>query len=437
MFAYYLRLAANSLKRNLILTGLTIATIAIGIGGSMSTYTIYYAMSGDPIPWKSSQLFVAQLDSLGPKSRSKSDEPPDLLSYRDTQALMRSHPALSQAAMYQTRLTVTPADTSKAQFAVSARATGPGFFAMFDTPFQSGRAWTAADEEARANVVVIGSKLAERLFNGVDAVGKSIILGGQDYRIIGVLKPWNPAPRFYDLGGDALAQSDNLFLPFTTAIDRQMQTIGHTNCDEVPDAGAGWQGLLSSNCVWIQYWLQLPTTAEATSYREFLGQYAADQQRSGRFNWSPMTRLRNVREWLVYKHVIPDEVRAIMALGFGFLLVCLITAIGLMLAKFSGRAADLGVRRALGASQRDLFMQCLTETALIGALGGIAGLLLTLLGAATERSIVAESLANVTRVDFVLVLITLLLAEVATVGAGIYPAWRASRIQPALQLKTQ
>jgi putative ABC transport system permease protein len=123
-----------------------------------------------------------------------------------------------------------------------------------------------------------------------------------------------------------------------------------------------------------------------------------------------------------------------MVLGFGFLLVCLANAVGLLLARFTGRSADLAIRRALGASQRAVFVQCLSETALVGVLGGAAGLVMALAGAALERTVVEENLARITHLDLVLVLITLLLAELATLVAGLYPAWRVSRMQPALQL---
>ena len=65
-------------------------------------------------------------------------------------------------------------------------------------------------------------------------------------------------------------------------------------------------------------------------------------------------------------HIIPDEVRVNSLLAFGFLTVCLVNAVGLMLARFSARANDFGVRRALGATRSDIFLQCLSETAVVG-----------------------------------------------------------------------
>jgi len=66
MFAYYFGLALRSLRRNVVLTVLMIAAIGVGIGASMTTLTMFRAMSGDPIPEKSTKLFAPQIDNWGP-----------------------------------------------------------------------------------------------------------------------------------------------------------------------------------------------------------------------------------------------------------------------------------------------------------------------------------------------------------------------------------
>ena len=67
MFAYYLRLAFKSLKRNPILSSLMVAAIALGIGSSMTTITVNYLMSANPIPEKSDVLYHVQVDSWDPQ----------------------------------------------------------------------------------------------------------------------------------------------------------------------------------------------------------------------------------------------------------------------------------------------------------------------------------------------------------------------------------
>jgi putative ABC transport system permease protein len=435
MLHYYLRLALKSLRRSPVLTALMIAAIGVGIGASMTVFTLFRAMSGDPIPDKSAQLYVPQIDNFGPEGRDI-NEPPEQLSYRDAVALMQAHAAPRQTALYQTGSVVLPADSSQTPSDVMARAVYADFFPMFEVPFRFGGAWSAADDEAAARLVVIGAKLNDRLFHGENSVGRTLNLDGRDYRVLGVLQPWDPRPRVYDvISSDNFAETEDVFLPFSTAIAAELSQRGNRSCNKAP--APGWQGALDSECVWIQFWVELPTASDVARYRTFLDHYAAEQQRQGRFGWPPLTRLRGMREWLVYQKVVTNEIRITVLLALGFLLVCLVNAVGLMLAKFSGRAGELGVRRALGASKRDVFLQCLVETAVIGVAGGLLGLALTLLGLIGERAILPRAIERLAHLDAGLVLIAMGTAIVAAICAGLYPTWRASGVQPGWQLKSQ
>ena len=92
MFGYYLDLALRSLRRNQALTVLMIVTIGFGVAASMTTWSVFRAVSGDPIPQKSAELFVPQIDNWGPAGHapgSKSTEPPNAMDYTDAVALMR------------------------------------------------------------------------------------------------------------------------------------------------------------------------------------------------------------------------------------------------------------------------------------------------------------------------------------------------------------
>ncbi|MGH8217505.1 MAG: ABC transporter permease, partial [Steroidobacteraceae bacterium] len=224
MFGYYLELAVRSLRRNLVLTLLMIAAVAVGIGAAMTMLTTLRAMSGDPLPDKSSQLFVPLIDVWGPDSRRQSDANllPDQLTYRDAMALMRAHRGVHQTAMYALQMDVDP--QSGLPFQASGRAAYRDFFSMFEVPFASGASWSQADDEGGTDVVVLGAKLAERLFPVGDAVGRTVNLEGRAYRVIGVLSPWNPLPRFYDTisNGSGFANTEDFYVPFTNAIDRQL-----------------------------------------------------------------------------------------------------------------------------------------------------------------------------------------------------------------------
>ena len=437
MLAYYLRLGLRSLRRNPILTALMVLAIGFGVASSMTTYAVFRAVSGNPLPAKSSQLFAPQIDIWGPQSRAQGLDLPDELSYTDAIALMRAHKARYQAAMYPVGYTAIPQDAASEPFAVSGYATYADFFPMFDVPFAHGGGWDASQDDAHASVVVISSRLNRQLFAGADSVGRTVRLDDHDYRVIGVTADWNPRPRFYDLANDnGFGDPPDFFLPFTRAVDLQTETSGNDNCYGSAGRAPGWQGWLQSSCVWVSFWVELPDAAAVQAYRDFLQGYGAEQNRAGRFNWPVNYTLLNLTQWMDYEKVVPPETRISLLLSLGFLLVCLVNTVGLMLAKFMRRAGEIGVRRALGASQREIWAQFLAEAAIVGVSGGVAGVLFTGLGVLGTGLVFEPDIARLAHIDISLVALTLACALVATLGAAFYPTWRAARVQPAWQLKS-
>ena len=163
----------------------------------------------------------------------------------------------------------------------------------------------------------------------------------------------------------------------------------------------------------------------------------SDQQRaSGRFQRPTNVRLRNVMEHLEVNRVVPGDVRLQLWLAFGFLAVCLLNTVGLLLAKFLRRSGEIGVRRALGASRRSIFAQCLVEAGTVGLAGGVLGLGLAALGLWAVRQQPTDY-ADLAHLDPVMLLTTFALAVAASVLAGLVPAWHACQIAPAIQLKSQ
>jgi putative ABC transport system permease protein len=439
MLGYFIQLAVRSLRRNVVLTALMIAAIGVGIGASMTMLTTLVAMTGNPIPDKSSQLFLPQIDSFGDASRTHDmRDVPYELPYRDAEAFMMAQRGVRQTAMYPMTLNVKPSQADL--FQATGRATYADFFAMFEVPFRSGTAWGHQQDADQDNVVVLSSTLADRLFPGVDAVGKTVNLGKRDYHVTGVAGHWTPTPRFYDTNSGGFDEPEDFYIPFSIAIERQIETNEYA-CDATSLADT-WEARLKSICPWVQFWVELPDSAQVTGFRAFLQSYAAEQHRLGRYPWLPVTALYDVMGWMDHVHVVPSQVRVNSMIATGFLIVCLINAVGLMLAKFSSRALELSVRRALGASRHNLFLQCVTESMLIGLLGGVLGLALTavgLLALRDLRGITSQDSAagHLASLSVEIVLITLGVAILATICSGLYPALRASRVQPAWQLKAQ
>lgn len=436
MFVYYFQLGLRSLRRNPALTALMVMAIGFGVAASMITWSVFRAVSGDPIPGKSSRLYTVLVDNRGPQY-NENGEPPEALTYTDATALVAAHKATHQTLFYDVAPSVLPAGNQSLPFIADGYATNADFFGMFDVPFEYGGAWHASDDEGRAAVAVISHELNQQLFNGADSVGREITMDRRSYRIVGVTAHWDPKPRFYDLfSGNQFGDPVQVYLPFPRAVDAEMDTAGRNNCGSNTDLGVGRDAWLHGECVWVAMWVELADPAAVTSYREFLTHYAAEQQRAGRFRWAPNVRLRDVIDWLDHMHVVPPESRISLLVALGFFVICLVNTIGLLLAKFLRRAAEIGVRRALGAPRREIYRQFLIEAATVGLAGGVLGLLLTALGMFGVGLLFEPEIAQLAHLDFSLVAMTLLVAIAAAVLAAFYPAWRAARVQPAWQLKS-
>ena len=434
MFMYYLGLGLHSLRRNPVLTALMVMAIGFGVASSMTTYTVFRAMSGDPIPWKSDKLFFPQIDGSGPVHRQRNDGPNDSMTYVDAMALMHAHRAHMQSALYPIAPTVYPNDPAQRPRVAPGHAVYSEFFPMLDVPFLYGSGWPAADDEQHAMVAVISKGLNRRLFRGVNSVGRNIQLDSRTYRVVGVLGDWNPQPKFYDLANaDAFGPPDQVFLPFTTAISAQIATAGKFGCSELP--ASGFAGTLTSNCFWIGYMVELDTPTQISAYRAYLDDYGRAQQASGRFGWPPDNRLRDLPAWLTFQQIVPPQTKVSMVVALCLLLVCMVNTVGLMLAKFLRRSGEIGVRRAMGASRLSIAAQFGVEAGTIGLAGGVVGLLLTWLGVQLMHGSLPRQIAALARIDLSLLWQTLLLAVVATVMAGLYPIWRAMYVRPWLQLK--
>ena len=433
MFGYYLNLAVRSFKRNKALTALMALAIALGIGASMTTLTVFHVLSGDPIPAKSDRLFYVQLDPESMRGFRPGEEPARQMTRFDSETLLKQKRGLRQTLMSGGNVVLSSDKPGSSPQLVDARYAASDFFPMFDVPLRYGRGWTAGEDEAKARVAVISRELNDKQFGGADSTGKTLRIDGNDFRIVGVLDAWRLVPRFYDLYSDNYGETEGVFLPFSTSRELKMGTQGSTDCWD--DTG-GDSRALNAPCTWVQYWVELESAGKAGDYRNYLVNYSNQQRAAGRFERPANVRLRNVVELLEFNKIVPGDVRLQLWLALGFLLVCLVNTVGLLLAKFLRRSGEIGVRRALGASRTEIFKQCLVEAGTVGLAGGLLGLLLALLGLWAVRQQPA-SYASLAHLDGPMLLLTFTLAVLASLLAGILPAWRAMQITPAVQLKSQ
>jgi putative ABC transport system permease protein len=379
-------------------------------------------------------LYHPQVDPRPLHLENADPEPPVDLTWQDAVNLY-ALPGEYPRAITSSNWLPTQVDAPNSALAMRIdRATTADLFGMFDMHFIYGAPWTKKDDDDRAQVVVLTKTLNDQLFNGENSVGRGLIIATKNFRVVGVMDDFNPSPHFYDLNSTAYKPRSGMevmYLPFFTWLDLP-QDFGYGPMDCWGNNNG--HDPKTPNCSWVQFWVQLNSAAQAADYQRTLANYSAQQQQLGRFERAPNVRLRNVIDWLDYKRVIPQTVVMQSWIAFGVLLVCLVNAVGLLVAKFLRKSSEIGVRRAWGASRSAVFAQCLTESGLIGLMGGLLGLPMAWLGLLLVRH-QPMAYASTVHMDLQMLAVALPIAIAATLLAGMWPAWRASRISPAVQVK--
>jgi putative ABC transport system permease protein len=442
MFAYYLRLALASFRRNPGLTALMVFAIALGISVCMITLTSYRAAARNPAGERSDILFSASIDNWDPENPYESYDKslaPTMLTYRDARALYASNIPDRKAIMFKAGGILSRADKGMEPEYISARMTTADFFPMFDVPFLYGSSWDGKADTGPEPVVVLSKETNQKAFGGVNSVGKTLRWHDREFRVIGVLDTFEPLPKYFDVSNGSFTDMEGAYIPFAWGPVLELGSDGNTNCwkTELIDS---YQAFLNSECIWFHGWFELRSAEKQRQFREFLDNYVTEQKKFGRFPRPLNNYLYDVDGWLKRNKVVEDDNKALLIMAFAFLAVCLVNTVGLLLAKFLNAAPISGVRRALGASRRDIFLQHLTESGVVSLAGGIMGGLLGLLGIWALRAYYGRFVEDAPKylpLDGMNFFIVVAIAVLAGLLAGLYPAWRIGRAAPASYLKVQ
>jgi putative ABC transport system permease protein len=276
----------------------------------------------------------------------------------------------------------------------------PPFVDVQDYAFAAGDPFTDVDVRQRRAVAVLGFDVADKLFNSpAQAIGQEIRIRGERFVVTGVVAP----------KGTVLGQSWDGFvmLPFTTfesLYGRRRTTVisvKMASADAVPDAM-----LRAEEAMRIAHRLRPGEENDFT----------VDTAEGLITFWSNLTR------------VIFTVVPAVVAIG---IVVGGIVIMNIMLMSVTERTREIGVRMSLGASRRDIRRQFVAESVTLAALGGVLGLLAGA-GLATLVSAVSPMPARITTWS---ALLALALGAGVGLTFGVYPAARASRLDPVEALR--
>jgi putative ABC transport system permease protein len=262
-----------------------------------------------------------------------------------------------------------------------------------------GRYFTTAEAEHRTNVCLIGDTLVQRLFLGVDPIGRNIRIGNDEFMVIGIMEKV----------GSVLGQDQDNFVTVPLSVFLRIQGI-HSSLTINVKARAG-------DFETAQDQAQLILRAR----RHLSGQMEND--------FFIGTKESYMALW-----------RSISSAFFGvFIMVSAISVViggivimNVMLVSVTLRKREIGVRRAVGATQRDILGQFISESLIQCLVGGTAGIGLGFLVALLLRSYTPFPASVQTWVA----VMGLVMSSAVGLFFGIYPAVRASRLDPVVALRS-
>jgi putative ABC transport system permease protein len=443
MLGYYLRLALKSVVRTPALSAFTVLGIGIGVAVPTAMISIHHVFARNPIPEKSDVLFNVRVDSWDPDSQFfdvNPGDPPKHITYRDMRGLMESEVPRASTGVASARIFVFPEDPKLSPYRGLVRLCHADFFTMFDVPFAYGGPWSREVDRSLEHVVVLSKESNDKLFGGRDSVGQTVRLGEQLFTVVGVLDDFRPTPQYYDIINNAFGLPRDFFLPFDFVRDQGLglQRFGDTDSWGSFDQDDPNAFFDASEVTWIQYWVELDP-GRVAEYRDWVDAYVLAQKKLGRFPRPLNNRVTPLMEWMAIRKVVPPATRAMVIISLLFLVVCCLNLTGLLLGKFLALSGLVGVHRAMGASRGAIFLQRLVESELVGVLGGAVGLGLALLSLRVLDHALPSNMipGGLFRLDTFMLTVAVALSLVAGVISGVYPAWRACRVAPAMQLKLQ
>lgn len=452
MFNYNFQLALKSLKERPSLTFLTIFTIAIGLGLYTTVKTMGYQSAQIPLPHKSKNIFLVQMDN-----RETTAEEVELqarmvdTTYKDAMNLKAmSLPGVQQTFNWSTYGILNVEDENITPIRTFASVTTSDFFTMFETPFLYGQGWDKNADENGDAVIVISKLMNEQLFGGINSVGQTVRINTEVLRVIGVMDTWNLTRRFYDRSFNQ-GRPDNFYIPYTYALNTDMPRRAGFDCWAANAERArtfrteNKDELLNSECAWITFWAEIPDD-QVEEYQDQLIRYIDTQKSFGRFPREIKTFVTNLDDQFNFINGRNTFINVFTIIATLFFSVCLLNAVGILLAKFMRKKKEVSLRRALGAKKSTIIMQHVIEVVIIGILGGVAGLAVAKLGLkgmvnirlySSDYTVRLEDILPYFQLDWTMILTAFATSIVCTLVVSIYPIWRLCNIAPASQLKSQ
>ena len=313
-------------------------------------------------------------------------------------------PADTRWYLYSEDMTMASSSTSGKPRQVRAVAVQGAYFDVKKMGVTRGRLLTDQELDRGEKVVVIGPDAAERLFPGLDPIGRELKMGGVPYRVVGL----------GESQGQALGMSfDNFVIASFRSPARRLLNSRPNIVDAVV--------------------IQSPSVMAMTENMELVRAAMRAQRKlrpAQKDNFSLQTADSALEFWNKIKGYLVLAGVALPAIG---LVVGAIVIMNIMLVAVAERTREIGIRKALGAKRRDILLQFLIEASTLGTLGSTIGVAL---GIGLAQLIAAVSPLPASVAPWSIVVGVALGAGVGIIS-GVYPASRASRLDPILALRQE
>ncbi|QEY16299.1 hypothetical protein D0C16_10095 [Cellvibrio sp. KY-GH-1] len=453
MFWYPLQLALRSIRKAPILSSVMVFVLATGVAITTISYTHYYHLKKNPLAHKDENLFLLQTDSWDAKHQYENtpNKLPPLHSYRDSMGLLASNIPLRKTAITNWGGSIHNPDLQQKALFVRGHITTHDFFSMFEHEFIYGAPWNATADDHFQNVIVISDDVNQQLFGGKNSVGKSVVYESAHYQIVGVVKKKLRTNPTYEIALYRWPQPDaQFYFPISILKATELGAWIRYECPEdTRDYGSHWyQPRLINSCTWISLWFEFADDPQKTQFEEFVRSYIQEQKKSGNYPRPLRFALTSIGDYMHLNQAAYDEDNTTIYLGAFTLLVCTLNFVALLLAKFMRALPESGVRRALGANRQAIFMQHLLESTTLGAAAGALGVVMTIAGLwyvklawksapPPANGLLGPDNVALMEPDLTILASCIATALLASLCAGLYPAWQACRVAAANYLKIQ